>query len=306
MGLSVLMLAGGTERTATDIPMTDLAEKSIEERDCTPINVVVAHGLEAKALLPMLRLRPEKAISEFTQYSNSQGLQLIVSGIGKAAIAKAVRFLAEQQSKDDGRVRGWINIGIAGHRDAALGSGWLANKITDQHSGLNAYPPQLISGLPARSVITVDEPENSYPVDAVYEMEASAFFDEASRHATAELVQAFKIVSDNLENPISRLDMKKIPIWIAQREAEIETLVSSLAELATLHNTSQTIPSLYHEATLKNHLTVNQKLQLKRLCQRYRALGRESELDEHIGSVAGAKSLLAALAAGIDRPEKTR
>jgi len=141
-----------------------------------PVNIVVANGLEAKALVKMLELERNHASAEFVEYSNPSKLRLLVSGIGKEAVAAAVTYLGEQQVSDDGEIRAWLNIGIAGHRDAPLGSAWLGNKITDQSSGASAYPPQLIEGFEVGSVVTVDEPENSYPLDSAYEMEASAFY----------------------------------------------------------------------------------------------------------------------------------
>ncbi len=273
----------------------------------TPVNLVVAHPLEAKALIPMLQLEPQQGASGYAQYDNSNGLQLIVSGIGRSSVSNAVASLAGQQCNDDGQVRAWLNIGIAGHRDAALGSSWLANKITEQASGTSAYPPQLIDGIAARNVITVDEPERVYALDAVYEMEASAFYDEASRHSTAELVQLFKIVSDNLENPIGELDLKRVPLWITQAQEQIVALIRRLSDLVNIHNASQSIPVEYHELCERLRLSVSQKLQLKRLCQRYRALGLENDLSVLVASASGnGKQLLALLASRIDQPMNTQ
>ena len=272
-----------------------------------PVNIVVAHPLEAKALISMLGLRSQQSASGYAQYGNSNGLQLIVSGIGKPAVSDAVTFLAGQQFNDDGQVRAWLNIGIAGHRDAALGSGWLVNKITDKASGSRAYPPQLIGGIAACGVVTVDGAERVYPQDAVYEMEASAFYEEASRYSTAELVQLFKIVSDNLDNPVGELDLKQVPVWIAQAEEQITSLIRRLSDLVNLYNASQAIPTEYHELCARLRLSVSQKLQLKRLCQRYRALGRESELGGLITSAAdNRKQLIDMLASKIDHPMNTQ
>ena len=104
-----------------------------------PVNIVVAHGLEAKALVKMLELERHHASSKFVEYSNSNKLHLLVSGIGKEAITAGVTYLGEQQAYDSGEIRAWLNVGIAGHRDASLGSAWLGNKITDHSSGTSAY-----------------------------------------------------------------------------------------------------------------------------------------------------------------------
>lgn len=243
-----------------------------------PVNIVVAHGLEAKALVKMLGLERNKASSDFVEYSNANGQHLLVSGIGKAAVAAAVTHLGEQQVSDDGEIRAWLNIGIAGHRDAPLGSGWLGNKITDQCSGASAYPPQLIDGIEKGGVVTVDEPENAYPLDAAYEMEAYSFYAEATKYSTAELVQVFKIISDNLENPLSGIDLQRVPGFMALQAPQIVSLIEKMSAIVVRHNSNQRLPSQYHAICAKFRLTVNQKLQIRRLCQRFKALGQEEDL----------------------------
>jgi len=267
-----------------------------------PVNIIVAHGLEAKALVKMLELERHHASSEFVEYSNSNKLHLLVSGIGKEAITEGVTYLSEQQASDSGEIRAWLNIGIAGHRDASLGSAWLGNKITDHSSGTNAYPPQLIEGVEVGSVVTVDAPENSYPLDAAYEMEASAFYAEATKYSTAEMVQVFKVISDNLENPINEIDIRSVPSLIAAQAPQILILIERMSTIASQHNSNQRLPGYFFEICSKIHLTVNQKLQLRRLCQRYKALG----LDKELGSVAGlkasdARKLIQQLTERIDR-----
>ena len=267
-----------------------------------PVNIVVAHGLEAKALVKILGLERHQSPSEFVEYSHSNKLHLLVSGIGKEAVAAAVTYLGEQQSLDEGENRAWLNIGIAGHRDAPLGSAWLGNKITDQSSGASAYPSQLIKGVDVGSVVTVDEPENSYPLDAAYEMEASAFFSEATKYSTAELVQVFKVISDNLKNPISEIDLQVVPGLIAAQAPQLLALIERMSVIVQQHNFSQRLPNYYHEICLKIRLTVNQKLQLRRLCQRYKALGLEEKLERVADLKAGnARQIIQQLAERIDR-----
>jgi hypothetical protein len=267
-----------------------------------PVNIIVAHGLEAKALVRMLELERHHVSSEFVEYSNSNKLHLLVSGIGKEAITAAVTYLGEQQASDSGEIRAWLNIGIAGHRDASLGNAWLGNKITDQSSGASAYPPQLIEGIEVGSVVTVDEPENSYPLDAAYEMEASAFYAEATKYSTAELVQVFKVISDNLVNPISEIDIRSVPGLIAAQAPQLQILIEGMSAIATQHNSSQRLPSYFSEVCSKIYLTVNQKLQLRRLCQRYKALGMDEELSSAADlRVGDARTLIQQLAERIDR-----
>lgn len=280
-------------------------EKSLHGSESTPVNIVVAHALEAKALIPMLHLQPFQTTSRFVQYGNSNNLHLIVSGIGRAAMEAAITDLSQQQANEEGQIRAWLNIGIAGHSQAPLGGAWLGNKITCQVSGVSAYPPQLIAHIDSGAVITVDEPERTYPEDAAYEMEAFSFFEQATKYSTAELVQVFKIISDNLENPIEKLDFKNVPNWIGLQQEQIILLISKMSSLVGEYNDSNRIPEVYRDLCSRMHLTVNQKLQLRRLCLRYKALGLESDLESVI-SLAGShsKKVISQLSAQIDRVGK--
>lgn len=248
-----------------------------------PINIIVAHGLEAKALVSMLCLERCHSSTRYQQYKNSRGLRLLVSGIGKEAVRAAVSYLGQQQHNDGGQIRAWVNIGIAGHRDAPLGSAWLGNKITEQCSGTSAYPPQLVSGFLTGQVVTVDEPETIYPIDAAYEMEASAFYSAAAKYSSAELVQVFKVISDNLSNPIAEMDLKSVPGLISAQASPIADLLEGIGRIVVQYNSQQRLPACFHEICSQSHLTVNQKLQLKRLCQRFKALGLEADLDRLSG-----------------------
>ena len=247
-----------------------------------PLNLLVAHALEAKALIALFQLQPVTPLGRFPEYSNAKGLHLIVAGIGKTAVVDAIAYLATQQHSDLGQCRGWLNIGIAGHRSAAIGSAYIANKITDFSTAQTAYPPQLIEGFDSCSVITVNAPERCYPSEAVYEMEASAFYAQATKHAPAELVLVYKIVSDNLENSIADIDFKKVPDWIAAGSVKIARLIDKLAALVVEYNAYNLVPAAYQNFKEKLHLTVNKDIKLKRLCQRFKAMGREQELQSHV------------------------
>ncbi|GJM12122.1 MAG: hypothetical protein DHS20C12_05250 [Pseudohongiella sp.] len=273
-------------------------------KQLTPVNIIVAHGLEAKALVPMLGLERQQTPSGFAEYCNSDNLCLLVSGIGKEAMAAAVNYLGDKQAVGDGEMRAWLNIGIAGHTNAPLGSAWLGNKITDFSSARSAYPPQLFDGFEVGSVVTVEEPESVYPLDAAYEMEAAAFYAAASTYSTAEMVQVYKIISDNLEHPLSRMDIKIVPELIAGHADKVKLLIQKMSKLLNQHNVSQSLPSAYLDLCAKLRLTVNQRLQLKRLCQRYRALDLETELERVAGlKPVDAKQLLAQLSRRIDEDQ---
>ena len=242
------------------------------------LNLVVAHKLEAKPLIAMLGMERIHSVSTYPLFQNQQGVSLIIAGMGKLAANDAVACMAKLQDSDSSLKSAWLNIGIAGHQSAAVGSGLLAHKITDGVSGDSFYPPQLLSGLKTSDIITVDEPEFSYPEDAAYEMEAFGFYAAATQLATAELVQVYKIVSDNPSNPATDIDRGQIANWIDAQSDAIHKLVQHLSDLVNEVNRVYGHPQQVAQLCARFSLTVTQRTQLIRLCQRYHALGQGARL----------------------------
>lgn len=244
------------------------------------LNLVVSHKLEAKPLIEMLGLKknvlPQPQPQPYQLYENDQGVCLIISGMGRVASAAAVDYLKAMQRSEQGV--GWLNIGIAGHQSAEVGSGFLAHKITEYDTGRNYYPAKLIPGFDTTDVITVDEPEADYPKDAAYEMEASGFFAAACRAITSELVQTYKVISDNSSYPVHDIDLALVGKLIRGRGEEITRLLSGLSELVGEYNASYQLHPEFDLLMAKARFTVTQQSQLKRLCQRFYALNQEQLL----------------------------
>lgn len=243
-----------------------------------PLNIVVAHPGEAAPLVELLELSalPD---APFKAYRNDRGVTLLVSGMGQAAATAAVSFLAGRQDRIDGDpVAAWLNVGIAGHPDAALGSALLAHKIRQRASGRCCYPIPLPADFPSALVITVDEPELQYPEAAAYEMEAFAFWQAATTATTAELVQVLKIVSDNRDHPAGRVDLALVQKLMAGQGDNLLQLCAQLQALAAEHNRPRSLPPAFQELMARARFSVTQRHQLRRLCQRFRALGLEELL----------------------------
>ena len=62
---------------------------------------------------------------------------LITSGVGKLASASAVAYLRARIGQTPAA---WLNVGIAGHARAPLGTALLAHKIHDVGSSKSYYP----------------------------------------------------------------------------------------------------------------------------------------------------------------------
>lgn len=148
---------------------------------------------------------------------------LVVSGVGKTASAAATSYL--HLAAGGGCQAAWLNVDIAGQRGRPVGEAVVAHKIRDFASERCWYPPQVLT-LPCVSdeVLTVDRPENDFEEPAVYDKEASGFYDAACRFATAELVQCLKVISDGPGSDLTRLTARRIGDLVAGRLAVVEEL----------------------------------------------------------------------------------
>ena len=246
------------------------------------VNIVVAHALEARPLIKRFGLKPNKAAGALTIYSNDTGVRVVITGMGKQSSHATTNRLAVLLANVLGVQEGWLNVGVAGHKTAEIGSGFLANKIIDAGSAKAVYPVPVLKDKPTCAVITVDQPELDYSEDAVYEMEAFGFWAAASNHSFIELVQVYKIISDNLKYPVDQLDNVFIEKLIANHCDRIEGVVLNLKELVGEVNEIYRLPDEYEELQKKFRFTVTQLHQLKRLCRRFHALGLADKLVEII------------------------
>jgi adenosylhomocysteine nucleosidase len=269
------------------------------------VNIVVAHGLEAKPILSILGLEKLPEDSAYPVFTNDEGVSLVISGMGREAAQQAVNYLAGQEKEqghdEAGQTSAWLNIGIAGHCSFDVGEGLLINKITEQASGETFYPGTQLSGYKTASLITVDEIERGYQQDAVYEMEASGFYRAAQAFSSSEFIQAYKIISDNRENHVDHIDLKEIPAMIRAREREIVKLVKDLFGLLRQLNSAQGLQHEYYDLKSTFRFSVTQGIQLKRLCQRFNAQGKNQRLEEIASeNYRSAKQLIAKMNDALD------
>jgi len=161
--------------------------------------IAVALPMEAAPIIKALKLKQMEKRA-FTLYENDS-YRLIVTGIGKMAMAAALGYLYAL-SKD---VRGFLNFGLAGHPTLEIGSFVLAHKITDSALNRHFYPhiPKGFIG-ETHPVVTKDAPEQEYPLNVCYEMEASSFFQTAMRFTSVENIQVAKVISDNRLFPFTK------------------------------------------------------------------------------------------------------
>ena len=234
------------------------------------INIVTAFAGEARPLIDCLGLTDKDTRRPGTLYRNGN-CRLVVSGGGKARAAAATAWLQETGPLTGDA--GWLNVGIAGHASRPVGEGALAHRITDHETGQCWYPPQVHGlTLATDNLVTVDIPETGYPEHVFYDMEATGFYPVACRSTTAELVQCYKVVSDNRDNPVACVTPKLAEALISDRLADITWLVTALDELSDAVIDRRVPEHRIARFTSRWRFTVSQRHQLEKLLARWDTL----------------------------------
>ena len=231
-------------------------------------NLVVAMQAEARPIIEALDLVQDTLTGIFPVYCNGS-VSLVVSGVGRTYCAAAVTHLFHRTAQSTDQA--WLNIGIAGHQQIPIGSVLLASRITEQVSGRSWYPPYVLDlELSRAPLVTVDKPERYYPECCAYDMEASSFYQIASRCSTGELIQSLKIISDG---PGSNLDLTvdQISQFIAEQMSSIESVLGQLSNLAEVLDTARLPKELVSNYLDQWHISVAQHNQLAALLGRLNA-----------------------------------
>lgn len=190
------------------------------------INFVVALPAEARPINARFGLKRRQPDGDFPVYRNDE-TALVLCGVGKAAAAAATRFLHGRNGSPNGAL--WLNAGIAGHPSAAIGTPMLARRISDAETGqawearFGFEPPCAMEDL-----VTLGRPGFGYDRPCAFDMEAAGFFSAARGITAPGLVQCFKVISDNRDNPGHGISAKTVSRLI---EARLDTLALLLARM---------------------------------------------------------------------------
>lgn len=255
------------------------------------INLVVALPAEARPLVDHYALARAQDKTAFPVYQ-SAAMRLTVSGPGKVAAAAATACLGNHPDATDKAA--WLNIGIAGHASQAVGTGLVAHHIRDIANDDHWYPPQLLDHeIPGSCLQTVDLPEQRYRQDSLYDMEAAGYYPTACRFSTSELVQCFKVVSDNPDTPASNITAASCTCLIEAQLDNINRLVTGLEDMALDYNGwHQPHPEL-KRLTEHWHFTVSEHHQLKQLVRRWSALSPGKQIwNKKLGASSTASDVL--------------
>ncbi|HTQ78976.1 MAG TPA: hypothetical protein VMM92_03185 [Thermoanaerobaculia bacterium] len=239
------------------------------------LRLVVALNAEAKPLTERFGLAPLAESHPFRLYRGERGWA-IVSGPGKAAAAAATAYLHLISGGHSGQP--WLNVGIGGHGLRAMGEGFIAHKIQDAASGLCWYLPLVVDlPCPTAPLLSVERLEEEYSLPWVHENEAAGFYPTACRFSTSELVQCFKVISDNPEATLARSPTAGlIERLITGNLEKIENFANALVHLAREAAAIAADPPRYRELLGKLEArggwTAAGERRLRRLLQRQEIL----------------------------------
>jgi hypothetical protein len=121
-------------------------------------------------------------------------------------------------------------------------------------------------------VTTVARPETDYRGPGLYDMEAAGFFAVAARAAPAELVHAYKIVSDGPESSIGETTPERAAAAIEARLRTIGQLIERLRASAEELAAAEADPPHFARTIEDRRFTATERVQLRRLLRRWAAL----------------------------------
>lgn len=235
------------------------------------ICLVTALAAESRPWLDALKLRQMSA-HPLRLYGSGQYL-LLETGVGKLNAAASVGALLQIRSD----ITHLVNLGIAGG-SCNIGSVFMAQRIKDVASSAQWFPhlpPRILTrDIRHASIYTVDQACEDYQADILYDMEASAIVNAALRYLSTSQVHSFKVVSDNPASGISSINVKRVTDLIQTTVPCIKPVLEGLLELSTFDSQEQhkSIADFVNLVSSRAHHTSNQKIQLQRLVERYKAL----------------------------------
>jgi hypothetical protein len=266
------------------------------------IHIFCALPCEAQPLIQHYKLSELKQFNLFRIYqSNNKEISLTITGIGKINTAASVSYHHACLNTNASDI--WLNIGVAGHKNKAIGESCLINKITDENSNTHWYP-QIIFKAPCAStgLITLDKPSDNYQ-DVLFDMEASAFYEMAIRLGTAELIHCYKIVSDNVEQSTSTVNADKVKTLISTQIKTVDVIINCLKPLSLELQNTNSEPEYFQQFLEKWHFTQSENIQLARLLRQWMIRLPKKDALKSVSDQTSGKSVLNTLREYINKSE---
>jgi len=236
---------------------------------------------EAKPVIDFYRLKKLSHPSEFDCYRHADIL-CVVSGIGAINMAAATAWSAALFAQNQSTA--WINLGVAGHKDLAIGTTTIASKISQVDQPASIYPVPLTRHALTLMPVESQHMENrDYTDQVVFDLEAYAFIKIASRFSPLELCQCIKIISDNTNSPPTR-DKAWISELVARSMHDIDDFARALSTITDEYALQGLADNYLQRFLGLAHFTQTQQIQLKKVLPALQAF--DPSLDNSHQSVA--------------------
>ena len=233
------------------------------------MNFICALLAEASPIIDHLGLERQRLSSPFALFQNLNHT-LVVSGVGKGKMSTAVGFLhgiAPEKNIP------WLNVGIAGHGSAQVGSLLRVSKCIDLATRRSFYSPQVAHCKTTKTILhTCDQPSSNYPENVAYYMEGSSFFETASRFSPREMVESVKIVSDNPESPLSGFEKSKVSSLVSKVILQIEPLILELDSMKRDLTPPEVLDRAFKEISANHRLSSTQVHQVQKFIRQAHVL----------------------------------
>lgn len=247
------------------------------------VHIVTALPCEASPIIEKYGLKRDEC-RHFPVY-RGRGLSLIVSGVGKMASTIATTYLLVQDlntgQAEEGECLVIINLGVCGafHRRYPVGTPLLINKVIDHETGKQFFPDILIEhpfeegSLETHNRVVKQEDILSglvKPQADLVDMEASGFFQAASRFLSPHRIYIVKVVGDFLD--AVDFDRQRVARCISKNLDAVDGFIKRLEDLCIENGDGLTAGERRQLEKVKEalRLTVTQSHQLMDMARRYK------------------------------------
>ena len=125
----------------------------------------------------------------------------------------------------------------------------------------------------------------------VYDMEAAAFYEIATKFNSNELVHCLKIISDNSEVSLANISEETVVDWITNKINDIDNLIYQLLKIRDLLPKINT--DFYEQMIQLVHFSEASAVKLKQLMQRWQIVMGSSDIKWTDSGASTGKELIA-------------
>ena len=256
---------------------------------------VIALHAEARPVIEMFEMKIVSNELLFPVYINSEnGHCLVISGIGSAKSAAAATYLKTLLKVNE--YAAWINLGIAGYFKEPIGKIYQVLKVQNQSTGEAFFPGMSFSELVSGACLsTVNMPEEIFPDENLYDMEAAGFCEIAPLFSCNELTYVFKVVSDTAGKVRSSLTQKIIKELIEKNLISLSELVGAIEKLVEDEKERLSTPPEIFNITRNCHFTKSNTQKLKQVYRKWKTVFPHKSLNDISYPPTSAKALITQL-----------